>query len=80
MPEEKHRRGVSEKDQRRYEHIKEEAEKEGSYRGREKEVAARTVLKQHREKGTAKGGITDENDRRRLRRIRRRRAGARTRG
>ena len=56
MPEEKHLRGVSEKEQRQYEHIKEEAEKEGHYRGREKEVAARTVLKQHRERGTAKAG------------------------
>src|SRR5205809_668055 len=39
MPEEKHLRGAGEKEQRRYEHIKEEAEKEGRYRGREKEVA-----------------------------------------
>ena len=39
MPEEKHLRGVSEKEQRQYEHIKDEAEKEGRYRGREKEVA-----------------------------------------
>jgi nucleotide-binding universal stress UspA family protein len=43
-------RGVGEKEQRQYEHIKEEAKKEGRYRGREKEVAARTVLKQHKEK------------------------------
>ncbi len=56
MPEEKHLRGVSEKEQRQYEHIKEEAEQEGRYRGREKEVAARNVLKQHKEKGTAKAG------------------------
>ena len=55
MPEEKHLRGVGEKEQRQYEHIKEEAEKEGRYRGRAKEVAARTVLKQHREKGHSKG-------------------------
>jgi hypothetical protein len=47
--------GVSDKEQRQYEHIKEEAEKEGRYRGRGKEVAARTVLKQHREKGHSKG-------------------------
>jgi hypothetical protein len=38
MPEKKHVRGVGEKEQRRYEHIKEEAEK-GRYPGREKEVA-----------------------------------------
>ena len=55
MPEKKHLRGVSEKEQRQYEHIKEEAEKEGRYRGREQEVAARTVLKQHKEEGHSKG-------------------------
>jgi hypothetical protein len=36
MPVKKHLRGVSVKEQRRYEHIKEEAEKEGRYPGREK--------------------------------------------
>jgi hypothetical protein len=56
MPEKKHLRGVGEKEQRQYEHVKEEAEQEGRYRGREKEVAARTVLKQHREKGHSKAG------------------------
>ena len=55
MTEKKHLRGVSEKEQRQYEHIKEEAEKEGRYRGREKEVAARTVLKEHKQKGHDKG-------------------------
>ena len=55
MPEKKHVRGVGEKEQRQYEHIKEEAEKEGRYHGREKEVAARTVLKQHKEEGHSKG-------------------------
>jgi hypothetical protein len=55
MPEKKHLRGVGDKEQRQYEHIKEEAEKEGRYRGREKEVAARTVMKQHKEKGHSKG-------------------------
>jgi len=55
MPEKKHLRGVSEKEQREYEHIKEEAAKGGRYRGREKEDAARTVLKQHKEKGHSKG-------------------------
>lgn len=43
------------KEQREYEHIKEEAEEEGRYAGREKEVAARTVLQQHNEKGHRKG-------------------------
>ena len=55
MPEKKHVRGFGEKEQRQYEHIKEEAKKEGRYPGREKEVAARTVLKQHKEKGHRKG-------------------------
>jgi hypothetical protein len=55
VPEKQHLQGVSEKEQRQYEHIKKEAKKEGRYRGREKEVAARTVMKQHGEKGHAKG-------------------------
>jgi hypothetical protein len=54
MPENKHLRGVGEKGQRHYEHIKEEATKEGRYRGREKEVAARTVLKQTGRTGTGR--------------------------
>ncbi|MDD1653243.1 MAG: hypothetical protein LUQ64_01720 [Methanomicrobiales archaeon] len=55
MPGKKHLRGVSEEEQRQYERIKEEAEKAGRYPGREKEVAARTVLKQHRKKGHKPG-------------------------
>jgi hypothetical protein len=55
MPEKKHLRGVGEKEQRQYEHIKEEAQKEGRYPGRAKEVAARTVMKLHKEKGHRKG-------------------------
>lgn len=55
MPEKKHLRGVSAKEQRQYEHIKESAEKEGRYGERAKEVAARTVLKHHKEKGHSKG-------------------------
>jgi hypothetical protein len=55
MPEKKHLRGVSDKEQRQYEHIKEQAKKEGRNRGREKEVAARTVMKQHKAKGHSKG-------------------------
>jgi hypothetical protein len=55
MPERKHLRGVSDKEQRQYEHIKDEAEKEGRYGKRATEVAARTVLKQHAEKGHTKG-------------------------
>ena len=55
MPEKKHLRGVGENEQRQYEHIKEEAKEEGRYGRREKEVAARTVMKQHKEKGHRKG-------------------------
>jgi hypothetical protein len=55
MHEKKHLRGVSDKEQRQYEHIKEHARKEGRHRGREKEVAARTVMKQHKQKGHSKG-------------------------
>jgi hypothetical protein len=71
MPERKHVRGVGEKEQRQYEHIKEKAKKEPRYRGREKEVAARTVLKRH--KGRAQEGrvawpaAPDGDDRRRCR-------------
>jgi len=55
MPEKKHLHGVGEKEQRQYEHIKEEAEKEGRYGKRAEEVAARTVMKEHKEKGHPKG-------------------------
>jgi hypothetical protein len=55
MPERKHLRGAGQKEQRQYEHIKEEAKKQGRYRGREQEVAARAVMKQHGEKGPKKG-------------------------
>lgn len=55
MPGKKHVRGVSTKEQRQYEHIKESAEKSGRYGGRAKEVAARSVLKQHKEKGHSAG-------------------------
>jgi len=51
----KHLAGVGAKEQRQYEHIKESAQKEGRYGNRAKEVAARTVLKQHKKKGHKKG-------------------------
>ncbi len=51
MPGQKHLRGASEKEQRQYEHIKEEAQKDGRYGSRAEEVAARTVMKHHKEKG-----------------------------
>lgn len=55
MPKGKHLRGVSNKEQRQYEHIRESAEKSGRYGRRAKEVAARTVMKQHAAKGHAPG-------------------------
>lgn len=47
MPGKKHLPGATAKEQRQYEHIKEEAEKSGRYGNRAKEVAARTVMKKH---------------------------------
>jgi hypothetical protein len=55
MPGRKHLRGVSAKEQRQYEHIKESAKRSGRYGRRAKEVAARTVLKQHKQQGHKKG-------------------------
>ncbi len=55
MPKKQHLKGVSPKEQREYEHIKESAEKSGRYGTRAKEVAARTVMKQHKQKGHKKG-------------------------
>jgi hypothetical protein len=55
MPAAKHLRGVSKKEQRQYGHSKESAEKSGRYGKRAKEVAARTVMKEHKEKGHATG-------------------------
>jgi hypothetical protein len=55
MPRAKHLQGVGAKEQRQYEHIKESAEKTGRYGRRAKEVAARTVMKQHKSKGHPKG-------------------------
>ncbi len=55
MPGKKHLPGVGAKEQRQYEHIKESAQESGRYGKRAKEVAARTVMKQHREQGHRKG-------------------------
>ena len=55
MPEKKHLRGVGEKEQRQYEEIKDEAKKSGRYGERAEEVAARTVMKQHKAKGHKTG-------------------------
>ena len=48
-------RGVGSKEKRQYEHIKESAKRSGRYGRRAKEVAARTVMKQLKSKGHAKG-------------------------
>jgi hypothetical protein len=50
LPQKKPLKGVSDKEERQYEHIKESAEKSGRYGDRAEEVAARTVMKQHKEK------------------------------
>jgi hypothetical protein len=54
MPGTKHLRGATAKEQRQYEHIKKSAQHSGRYGRRAKEVAARTVMKQHRRRGGAK--------------------------
>ena len=55
MPGKKHLRGVSAREQREYEHIKESAQRSGRYGDRAKEVAARTVMKKHKAEGHRKG-------------------------
>lgn len=55
MPKGKRLRGVGTKEQHQYEHIKDSAKKSGRYGGRAEEVAARTVLKRHRQKSHRKG-------------------------
>jgi len=55
MPQKKHLQGVSDKEQREYEHIKKSAQESGRYGDRAEEVAARTVLKEHKKKGHKKG-------------------------
>jgi hypothetical protein len=45
---------VGGKEQRMYEHIKRSAQRSGRYRGRAKEVAARTVMKHHKRSGHRK--------------------------
>lgn len=56
MPGKQHLKGVSDKEQRQYEHIRESAEKSGRYGDRAAEVAARTVVKQHVAKREGKRG------------------------
>jgi hypothetical protein len=46
--------GASKKREREYDKLKKEFKREGRYRGREKEVAARVVNKQRRQAGETK--------------------------
>jgi hypothetical protein len=55
MPGKKHLQGVGPKEQRQYEHIKQAAERSGRYGKRAKEVAARTVMKEHKKEGHKPG-------------------------
>ncbi len=55
MPGSNHLKGVGKKEQRQYEHILKSAQSEGRYGKRAKEVAARTVMKEHSKKGHRKG-------------------------
>ena len=55
MPGRKHLRGAGSKEQRQYEHMRESAERSGRYGKRAAEVAARTVLKHHKDNGHSKG-------------------------
>ena len=52
---EKPLKGVGDKEERMYEDIKEAAERSGRYGDRAEEVAARTVMKHHREAGHKTG-------------------------
>ncbi len=55
MPRGRSIRGVGSKERRQYEHIKSKAQRSGRYGKRAKEVAARTVMKHHKEKGHKTG-------------------------
>jgi len=55
MPGKRHVRGVGEKEQRMYEHIKDKAKRSGRYGKRAEEVAARTVMKHHGQEGHSTG-------------------------
>ena len=48
-------KGVGKKEKRMYEHIKKSAQRSGKYGKRAKEVAARTVMKHHKQAGHKKG-------------------------
>jgi len=54
MPGKKQLAGANAKEQRMYEHIKDSAQKSGHYGSRVKEIAARTVMKHHKEQENKK--------------------------
>jgi hypothetical protein len=55
VPGRKHLQGAGSKEQGVYEHIKEHSESNGRYGKRAQEVAARTVMEHHRDRGHGKG-------------------------
>ena len=55
MPGNQHLQGVSAKEQREFELVKESVQRSGRYGDRANEVAARTVLKKHKAEGHSKG-------------------------
>jgi hypothetical protein len=55
MPKQEHVKGVGPKEQKMYEQIVEEAKEDHRYGTRAEEVAARTVLKHHRDEHHDKG-------------------------
>jgi hypothetical protein len=57
-------RGVSTKREREYKKIEKKIEKEGRYKGREKEVAARIVNKQRAKAGETKKASSTKSKRR----------------
>jgi hypothetical protein len=58
MPGKQHVRGVGEKEQRMYEHILESTQPSGRYGQHAREVAARTVLKHHKQKPQSERIVT----------------------
>ena len=69
MPKGKRLKGVGEKEQRMYEHIVDEAKKDHRYGKRAEEVAARTVLKHHRDEDHDERGSRQESVARRQKRF-----------
>ncbi|MDB6081604.1 MAG: hypothetical protein JWO53_876 [Chlamydiia bacterium] len=55
MSKKKHVQGIGDKEQKMYEQIVKSAKKTGRYGKRAEEVAARTVLKHHKQEGHPKG-------------------------